>query len=505
MRRPRRAVAGRARRRALLALTLAGALGAQAAGTLGITAEAAGAAVGGNARGQVTAAEARSEDVAVPTVTGPVTGGSHNKPFLAMPPQLREQYGYIEEDYFIEGEATAYAPEGELGEDGRWTVREASTAPYKSRILVRRPADPADFDGTVFVEWFNVTGGLDVDADFSLGHHEVLRNGSIYVGVSAQAAGVNFLKSWETGQGARYASLAHPGDQYSYDIFSQAAQAIRRGEVDVLGGSTAEQVIGMGESQSGARMATYVDAVHPVTRVYDGFLVHSRGSGAASLAAGGSPIGEGVVHIRDDLDVPVLQLETEGDVANMGFAAARQDDTDMIRTWEVAGTSHADMHILDYTAGLAEELTGGLIDLQAWCPAANRGPHAIVVRGALAALRTWAAGGTPPREAQPIERTGNAVARDELGIARGGVRTPLVDAPTAVHTSQPSWWNICGFMFGETRPLDAATLRELYPTHQDYVDAVTESAHAASTAGHLARADVDALIAEAEEAPIPPT
>jgi Trk K+ transport system NAD-binding subunit len=56
-----------------------------------------------------------------------------------------------------------------------------------------------------------------------------------------------------------------------------------------------------------------------------------------------------------------------------------------------------------------------------------------------------------------------------------------------------------------TRALDAATLRELYPTHQDYVDAVTESAEAAVTAGHLARADADALIAEAEAAPVPPT
>jgi hypothetical protein len=422
-----------------------------------------------------------------------------------MPAGLREQYdGYVEEEYFLDGTATAYAPEGELGEDGRWRVTEASTAPYKTRILVRRPAEAADFDGTVYVEWFNVTGGIDFDADFSLGHHEILRNGSAYVGVSAQAAGVNFLKAWETGAGARYASLAHPGDQYSYDIFSQAAQAIRRGEVDVLSGATPRHVIGMGESQSGARMAAYVDAVHPVAGVYDGFLVHSRGSGTAPLGAGGSPIGTGVVHIRDDLDVPVLQLETEGDVANMGFTQARQDDTDLIRTWEVTGSSHADMHILDYSADLAREVLGGLLDLRAWCPAANRGPHADVVRGAFAALRTWTAGGPPPRPAPRIELAGTAVARDELGIARGGLRTPAVDAPIAVHTSQPSWWNLCGFLFGETRPLDAATLRDLYPTHQDYVAAVTESAESAVAAGHLTRTDATAMITAAQSASVPP-
>jgi hypothetical protein len=134
-------------------------------------------------------------DAAVPTVTGPVTGGTHGKPFLAMPAELREQYGYVEEEYFIEGEATAYAPDGELGEDGRWNVTEASRARYKTRILVRRPADMAEFDGSVFVEWFNVTGGIDFDADFSLGHRELLRSGSVYVGVSAQAVGTNFLET----------------------------------------------------------------------------------------------------------------------------------------------------------------------------------------------------------------------------------------------------------------------------------------------------------------------
>jgi hypothetical protein len=66
-----------------------------------------------------------------------------------MPAQLAERYRYVEEEYVLEGEATAYRPVGELGEDGRWAVTQAGTAPYRSRILVRRPADPDAFDGTV--------------------------------------------------------------------------------------------------------------------------------------------------------------------------------------------------------------------------------------------------------------------------------------------------------------------------------------------------------------------
>jgi hypothetical protein len=81
-------------------------------------------------------------------------------------------------------------------------------------------------------------------------------------------------------------------------------------------------------------MITYVNAVHPVAGIYDGFLVHSRGGGGAPLGEGGFILGEGVVKVRDDLDVPVLQFETETDLFGvLGFARSRQDDTDLLRTW----------------------------------------------------------------------------------------------------------------------------------------------------------------------------
>ena len=63
----------------------------------------------------------------------------------------------------------------------------------------------------------------------------------------------------------RYESLEHPGDQWSYDIFSQAAQVLRQpGEVNILGELVPQHVIAFGESQSAARLVTYVDAIHPV-------------------------------------------------------------------------------------------------------------------------------------------------------------------------------------------------------------------------------------------------
>ena len=457
--------------------------------------------------------EVRGADVAEPTVTGPVTEGTHDRPWNAMPSGLADRYGYVEEEYFLEGEATAYAPQGAQSEDGHWDVTEAGTAPYKTRIIVRRPADADDFSGTVYVEWLNVTAGVDGDPDFGLTHPVILGDGSAYVGVSAQRAGiegggvlgipgveVQALKQWDP---ERYGDLVHPGDHYSYDIYSQAAQAVRRpGDVDVLDGLEVRHVIAMGESQSAARMVTYVDAVHPVVGIYDGFLVHSRGGGGAPLEDTPDILGQGVVHIRDDLDVPVMQFETETDLFGvLGFHRASQDDTDMLRTWEVAGTAHADQAILDYNRELSGDVGGGGFDLAAMCGTINQGPQAPVVRAALSALRDWVVDGTAPPESPRLEVAGEAIARDARGIALGGIRTPGVDAPVSVLTGvAPEGRSILCMLFGDTVPFDAATLASLYPDDDDYVAAVTESADAAVEAGFLLRADADAFIEAAGEA-----
>ncbi len=126
----------------------------------------------------------RGEDVASPEVTGPIEGD----PFLAT--DVIEGTGYVEEEFFLEGEATAYEADGRLAGDGQWTVTPGESAPYRTRILVRYPEDPEAFDGTVFVEWFNVTGGIDVDVAFGLGYPAIIDAGSAYVGVSAQEVGI---------------------------------------------------------------------------------------------------------------------------------------------------------------------------------------------------------------------------------------------------------------------------------------------------------------------------
>jgi hypothetical protein len=113
-------------------------------------------------------------------VTERITG--KNAPFMgeAAPPDL-EKVGYVEEEFAAEGTATAYRAEGGLSTDGRWSFSPDTTADYRTRILVRRPAKAADFSGTVLIEWLNVSGGVDGNPDYTYMQDELVRQGHAWV------------------------------------------------------------------------------------------------------------------------------------------------------------------------------------------------------------------------------------------------------------------------------------------------------------------------------------
>lgn len=459
----------------------------------------------------------RGATVPSPTVTGPVEGGVYGMPFNPMPARLADEFGYVEEEYFVSGTATAYAPTADWTADGEWGVTATTTAPYRTRLLVRRPADAADFNGTVLVEWLNVTSGMDADPDFGFAHEALMAAGTAYVGVSAQLVGVEGgevrlqiegfeprpLKEWDP---ERYADLEHPGDDYSYDIFSQAAQALRRPSgVDPLRDLDPTYLLAAGESQSAGRMVTYVNAVQPEADIYDGFLIHSRGGTGATIGAarpGPMPAG---ARVRTDASDPVIVVQTETDLFRLGSFAARQPDTDGLRTWEIAGTAHADQSTLDYgiESGRQWDTTTEL-DFTAQCGVINDGPQGPVVRRAVEALTSWVASGDPPATGAPIEVRDGAIVRDEHGNALGGIRTPPVDAPVATLSGEPDEGEsvICS-LFGSTTPFTSEQLAARYPTKADYVEAVRMSADSAVAAGFLRRVDADAMIADAESAPVP--
>jgi len=449
-------------------------------------------------------------DEPVGVVAGPLAGGGGINLVTARSPELD---AWIREEYTIDGDAMRYIAGGELTADGMWSLTEGESAPYRTRMVVVRPEDPTRFNGTVVVEWLNVSAGFDSPPEFAYLGDELIRSGTVWVGVSAQRIGIEggdvavptpMSEAIGAGRGIkaidpeRYGDLNHPGDAFAYDIFTQVGRTLRSaGAVDPLGGLAVERIIAAGESQSAFALTTYVNGVQPLTNQFDGFLIHSRGGGAAPLGEPGAGVDivaavtGAATMIRTDIDVPVLVLETETDVLGiLNYLPARQPDTDHLRVWEIAGTAHADAY-----------LVGPVSDSFGCTEPVNAGGMHLVAKAAIRHLDAWVRDGAVAPAAPPLETAGTPAtfALDDNGNVLGGVRTPHVDAPVDVLSGlPPEGASVICLLFGTTTPLPPERLAELYRSPEDYLAQFTAATDAAIVAGFILPEDRDAALAEAQ-------
>lgn len=430
------------------------------------------------------------------TINGPVSGGAHGWPFAGYFGDIGE-HGYVEQEFFLSGIATRYEPIGALDGDGKWAVRAAGEAQFKTRILVKRPKDPARFNGTAVVEWANVTIGHElVIADLPC-----IYDGFAHVSVSAQFVGLNGFEvnpmgliAWDA---QRYGSLTHPGDSYCYDIFTQAGRAVgpnRDNSVDPMAGLKVRNLIATGASQSGARVLSYINAIAPKERVFDAYMPLIIGGMASgfddttldpnkifAMPPGAlATLMRPFTRVRDDLQVPVMLVNSESET--LGCFPCRQPDTDKFRFWEVAGSSHGPQGMTELME-LKTKRDGVFVNqfgdtrpsVVMWSLAAD---------AAIVHVKRWIEGGTPPPMQPTIDVSGNppVIERDAHGIANGGVRLPDVEVPTSCNTGYNTGAGL-ETLVGSTKPFPAVELKKLYPTHDAYVAKVIAAAKAAREAG----------------------
>jgi hypothetical protein len=424
--------------------------------------------------------------VAEATVTGPITGGLHGHPMWDSWYDLSE-IGYVEEEYFIAGVARVQ-PDG-------------AEAPYTTRIIVRRPADAALFNGTVMLDWTNVTAQFENAVDTLEAHDFLTREGYAYVHVSAQAAGVCCTpeltpKMWDP---VRYAPLDHPGDDWSYDMFAQIAKAIRAPVgVDPMGGLHVEKVLAAGQSQSASRLYGYVNEGYARSRVIDGFLIH--GGGGKNFD---EPLAVPVIHLLSD-----READPEVPTDDPNFAL-----------WEVAGSSHTDMYVgLHQVLGQSGRVTvdapqqPASADEDLHQTVANYGeqpspyfaacivagsafPTRYAVKAALFHLDRWSRTGEPaPSGPRFLMNENGIVIRDDSGNTLGGVRYPVVDVPIARYQS-----TVCP-LGGITVPFTELQIAMLYESHADYYCRMKAAAARTVEDGYLLEADRDELMARVEAA-----
>lgn len=428
-----------------------------------------------------------------PQVTGPIEAPdipgapTHNYPFFTTNHPLATA-GYVEEEFFIQGTANRYnIPSGMTANvvDGGH--------PYLTRMVVRRPADPKMFNGTVLVEWYNVTNGFDAENVWFYDWEHILGDGYIWVGVSAQQVGISALGAFNP---IRYAGFdatvggTITGDALSYDIFSQVGQAIRHPSgVDPLGGLKPKLMIGVGESQSAFRLSTYVNSIDPLSHEFDGYLLLS------SLNQ----------RIRADVRVPTWKVSTEFDVQS-GEAAVRQPDTATFHHWEIAGQAHVDQHLRDSREPLElrDRGTSSEAALAPTCGIPTIGtriPASSVIGQAFQELVLWITRGRQPPAAAELQTTSLSpivLARNSLGLALGGIQLSQVSVPTALNVGTNSGppGSAC-VRWGYYLPFSVSQLNNLYPNHDAYVRQVANAELENVKRGYVGALDAQRSVSDA--------
>jgi len=465
----------------------------------------------------------KSDAVGTATVTGPITTGN-GKTVLGPGGFDLASVGYEQNEYFLAGRANSYTSSEPLTTDGLWnSITTDGSADYTTRIVVRRPVDATKFNGTVWVEWLNVSGGLDAGPDWTYGHVNLIDSGAAWVGVSAQKVGISgggnalgAALALKNADPVRYEPLNHPGDEFSYDMYSQAGAAVWFQNDTVLGGLKPERVIAIGESQSAFRLSTYINAIAPITRIFNGYLVHSRGKLGAALSA--SVPAPDPTLTRTDQRVPVLTFTAETDLVGRGleYGKAQQPDTDTFRDWQVPGTAHADAYNLgigdsDAGDGKSDEalfqamltppaqVYGGIITCSS---PINTGPHTYVLRAAISGLDQWIRTGNAPQSQPRMEMSSpTELVRDDRGIVKGGIRTPHVDVPVAVLSGVgQTGTSFCG-LFGTTVAIDENQLAMMIPedtpgatAHESLVTAWENALSVPVDSGAILDADAKRII-----------
>lgn len=183
-------------------------------------------------------------------------------------------------------------------------------------------------------------------------------------------------------------------------------------------------------------------------------------------------------------DEPVFQVLSETDVRS----PVRPADTDRFRRWEVAGSAQSGWNGRVYRAPLQERDLGEVPEYNCAQPPFSRVPLHHVTAAAYNHLARWAQGGAPPPLAEPLEFNPDGTkARNELGLALGGIRLSQVDVPTALNTSDNAGASFC-VLFGTHIPFGEETLDELYRNHGRYVSAVTHVDNRNVADGFIVRA-----------------
>jgi len=467
---------------------------------------------------------------ALPTVIGPIPRTETSIPvgtayFPGAPGSINlADYGYVEEEYFLSGTANVY----DYNADRTGVVVKTPNVPYTTVILVRHPTDPDRFSGRVQLEMSHPQFGVTTQV-WAHNYKMFMADGDAWVRVTTSRGGptASSIAVAQQYNPTRYAALNVPEDGLNWDIIGQIGEMLKTNSADSpLRGFPVKQLFMAGFSGAGAIVQFWINDFSRILRlgngqsITDGYVV-GEPSGYPRINSQADPIP--ATDPRQQVippGVPVVKLHSRPEPASQ-----RRPDSDApedrYRTYEAAGAAHTD----DYTNPLGFPT---FVQEQAtpWAQsnlypftceyAMNDFRYENQWNLAISVIERWAsepAAGPGhiwnPPHAQRIELNADGtIAKDTFGNDLGGVRSPAVDVPIATYYDTnvplPGDRGFCSnTTVGHVEPFSGARLKQLYPTHADYVSKVRTDAVQLERQGWLLPMDVESTIKAAIESDVP--
>ena len=410
---------------------------------------------------------------------------------------------YTESEYLLGGTAATY--KGPAA--GPVTV-DTKDNPFTSRILVRAPAKPADFSGSVWIEPMNTSGGGDSDAVWGLIAPLIAQRGDAWIGVTVRSGQVPLLQTYDP---VRYADLNFKSNDYGWDVLRDVGALVKTNDPkSPLHDLKVKQVYASGYSQSGVDASTLASGFNEVTRlqngspVFDGYLIGGRGGFMSPLQSSNTLIPNFETSKLRPLDVPTLDFEPQTNVEG----AAIEVPTVILQQSGVAGSDKITTPTSTYTSSGGAyvrrpdsntkanrfrlvEVSGSPHGSGTGAGCVGNGstfPVSSFFEASAAHLARWAEKGTAPASVPRMELAtldkASVAKNDQYGNALGGIRSPFLDVPLAKYeahsTGAPTCWQ-----FGNVTPLPAATLKQSYGDAQGYMTKFTKALDAAIKKGYI--------------------
>jgi hypothetical protein len=475
---------------------------------------------------------------------GPLPVSAASYPFNAAAHQAEPidlaRYGYVEEEYLMYGEGQVYALDGS-------TPRAQAKGPYVTRILVRRPKSAARFSGVAIVEPLNPSVDVDLQIMWAESHLQFMADGHAWVGMTIKPNTIKALRKFDP---TRYQAVAMPNPRgapacaeaditpnarpttgadetgLAWDMITDLGRLLKAPGAGNPLGKAAARLYMTGQSQNAGYARTYAtffarDIKGPNGKLlYDAYLYSGSPPWQVPInqCAKDPPPGDPRL-LTGPAGAPVIELFTQGDLSTN--VESRRPDADkapdLFRRYEVAGGSHIDPWEGRSDPTVADDKRAGGRNSDGE-PAVCRPkgvtptdfPNRYVFNAAWRSLDAWVRRGVPAPKAAPLELVPGAAklvsdrqfVLDANGNAKGGVRSPAVDAPTARWVGAKSGAFSCIF-YGYKFPFDQAKLKALYGDHAGYVAKVRASVRVQQAGRWLTSEDAAEIVREAEAAKIP--